>query len=200
MKFQTTLQKLRNAGACIHGYNQLVRYLQGKEFTEADRLLKRYISFRYCDQISVRTILESNGFDDALWALRCIDDTDGEIRKFAIWCARQVEHLMIDRRSVNALNVAERYANGLATNAELSAAWAAAWAAAGAAAEAAAGAAARAAAWDAARAAARAAARDAAWDAAWAAARAAAWAAAWAAAGAGMSADFARVVSAKEAQ
>ena len=46
MKFQTTLQKLRNAGACIHGYNQLVRYLQGKEFTEADRLLKRYISFR----------------------------------------------------------------------------------------------------------------------------------------------------------
>ena len=157
MKFQTTLQKLRNAGACIHGYNQLVRYLQGKEFTEADRLLKRYISFRYCDQISVRTILESNGFDDALWALRCIDDTDGEIRKFAIWCARQVEHLMIDRRSVNALNVAERYANGLATNAELSAAWAAAgaaaWAAAEAAAEAAAWAAAGAAAWESARAA-----------------------------------------------
>ena len=174
MKFQTTLQKLRNAGACIHGYNQLVRYLQGKEFTEADRLLKRYISFRYCDQISVRTILESNGFDDALWALRCIDDTDGEIRKFAIWCARQVEHLMIDRRSVNALNVAERYANGLATNAELSAAWAAAWAAAGAAA----GAAAEAAAWAAAGA------RAAAGAAAWAAAEAAAEAAAWAAAGA----------------
>ena len=171
MKFQTTLQKLRNAGACIHGYNQLVRYLQGKEFTEADRLLKRYISFRYCDQISVRTILESNGFDDALWALRCIDDTDGEIRKFAIWCARQVEHLMIDRRSVNALNVAERYANGLATNAELSAAWAAAWAAAGA----------GAAAW----AGARAAAGAAAWAAAGAGAWAAAGAAAWAAAGAG---------------
>jgi len=185
MKFQTTLQKLRNAGACIHGYNQLVRYLQGKEFTEADRLLKRYISFRYCDQISVRTILESNGFDDALWALRCIDDTDGEIRKFAIWCARQVEHLMIDRRSVNALNVAERYANGLATNAELSAAWAAAgagaaaWAAAGAAAEAAAeaaagaGAAAWAAAGAAAEAAARAAAGAAAGAAAWESARAA---------------------------
>ena len=181
MKFQTTLQKLRNAGACIHGYNQLVRYLQGKEFTEADRLLKRYISFRYCDQISVRTILESNGFDDALWALRCIDDTDGEIRKFAIWCARQVEHLMIDRRSVNALNVAERYANGLATNAELSAAWAAAGA--GAAAEAAAwaaagaGAAAEAAAGAGARAAAGAAARAAAGAAAGAAARAAAGAA-----------------------
>ena len=182
MKFQTTLQKLRNAGACIHGYNQLVRYLQGKEFTEADRLLKRYISFRYCDQISVRTILESNGFDDALWALRCIDDTDGEIRKFAIWCARQVEHLMIDRRSVNALNVAERYANGLATNAELSAAGAAAVAAAGA--GAAAVAAARAAAVAAAGAAARAAAEAAAWAAAGAAAGAAARAAAWAAAGA----------------
>ena len=112
---------------------------------------------------------------------------DRTLRLFACFCARQVWHLLRDERSRNAVVVAERHADGLATDEELKAAWTAAgtaaWTAAGTAAwEAAgtaAGTAARAAAWTAARAAARAAA----WDAAWAAARAAAWDAAWAAAG-----------------
>ena len=89
---------------------------------------------------------------------------DKNLRLFAVWCARQVEYLMADERSKNAINIAEKYANGEATNEELAAAWAAAW--------------------DAARAAARAAASDAAWSAAWDAsdaARAAAWDAARAA-------------------
>jgi len=59
--------------------------------------------------------------------------TDRELRKFAVWSARQVQHLMTDPRSVAALDVAERHADGLATDAELSAAWAAAGAAADAA-------------------------------------------------------------------
>jgi len=83
--------------------------------------------------------------------------TDRELRLFAVWSARQVQHLMTDARSLAALGVAERYANGEATDEELAAAgdaaWDAAWAAARAAAWAAAGAAARDAAWDAARAA-----------------------------------------------
>ena len=37
---------------------------------------------------------------------------------------------MTDQRSLDALDVAERYANGQATEKELSAAWVAAWAAA----------------------------------------------------------------------
>ena len=49
---------------------------------------------------------------------------------FAIWCARQVQHLMIDQRSIDAIDVAERYINGLATKEELSAAHDAAYAAA----------------------------------------------------------------------
>ena len=85
-----------------------------------------------------------------------------------------------DRRSWNAITVARRYLQRLATKEELDAAWdaagVAAWAAARAAARAAAGDAAWVAAW--------AAARDAAWDAARAAARAAAGDAARAAAGA----------------
>jgi len=128
--------------------------------------------------------------EDLMWVL-CRDDymTDRDMRLFAVWCAREALKLVDtpDERSINACNVAEKYANGEATDMELAAAWAAAgaaaWAAARAAAGDAAGAAAGAAAWDAARDAAGAAARDAAraaaWDAAWAAAWAAAGAAAW---------------------
>ena len=48
--------------------------------------------------------------------------TDRELRLFAVWCARQVQHLMADERSVAALDVAERYATGEATELELDAA------------------------------------------------------------------------------
>ena len=87
---------------------------------------------------------------------------DRTLRLFAVWCARNTPladgrktgDLLTDPRSVKALGVAERHANGLATDKELAAARAAA---AGAAARAAAGDAAWYAAGDAARAA---------WDAA----------------------------------
>jgi hypothetical protein len=62
--------------------------------------------------------------------------SDRELRLFAVWCARQVQHLMNDPWSVAAIDVAERYANGEATDADLDAAWSAAsnaaWAAVGA--------------------------------------------------------------------
>ena len=118
--------------------------------------------------MSFLTILESNELDDTLWCLRAApDDWMSNFRMYAIWCAKQVEHLMVDERSKNALVVAQNHALGLATDNELEAAARAAWAAAGDAARAA-GDAARAAAW---------AAWDAAGAAAWDAARAAAWAA-----------------------
>ena len=114
---------------------------------------------------------------DKLWVVCREELIDARtLRLFAVWCARQVEHLMTDERSKNALVVAERFANGHATSEELDAACTAAWAAAVAAAWDAAWNAAVAAAWDAAWNAAR----NAAWDAAWNAA----WAAAWNATGA----------------
>ena len=177
---KTTLNKIRAHSPCVTGWNKLLKNL-GK--TKADD-----------EPLALTTILESNGFDDALWCLRAVDGHQREMRLFAVECARSVQHLMTDKRSIDALDVSERYANGLATQAELDAAWdaasdaarAAAWDAASDAASDAA----RAAAWDAASDAARDAASDAARAAAWAAARAAAWdaasdaawAAAWAAA------------------
>jgi hypothetical protein len=162
---KTTLNQIRAKSPCQSGWTKLLAYL-GK--TKADD-----------EPISIATILDSNGLDDALWCLQAVKGRDREIRLFGVWCARQVQHLMTDPRSIAALDVAERFANGEATQYELNAAARdAARDASDAARDAASDAArdARAAAW----AAAWAAASDAAWaasDAAWAAASDAAWAA-----------------------
>lgn len=113
----TTLNAIRAQSPCSDGWEKLLRTL-GK--TKADD-----------EPVSIVQILDSNGLDDALWCLRAVVGCDREIRLYAVWCARQVEHLMTDQRSKDALNVAERFADGKATDVELAAARAAAWAAAG---------------------------------------------------------------------
>ena len=89
------------------------------------------------EPLSYATIARINGIDDALWCCRAEPKYKKHWRLFAVWCARQVEHLMTDQRSRNALDVVERHAHGEATDAELVAAWDAAGAAAMAAARAA---------------------------------------------------------------
>ena len=121
-KFEVTLADLRRAGACFEGYNKLVRSIQGREFSKEDKARESYIRFRHDAPIPLTAILESNGLDDALWSLRCVPGAERDTRLFAVWCARQVEHLMTDQRSKDALNVAERFANGEATEEELAAA------------------------------------------------------------------------------
>ena len=146
---KTTLNKIREHSPCAQGWAKLLATLNKTKADDEDVLFL--------------TILESNGLDDALWCLRSTPEYNRDSRLFAVWCARQVQHLMTDERSLNALDVAERYADGLANSEELAAAQDAAWDAS------------RDAARAAERAAAQAAARDTAWDAAWAAAWAAAW-------------------------
>jgi len=81
-------------------------------------------------QFPLADILESNDLDDTLWCLRCLPEYNSLRRKFAVWRARQVKHFMTYERSRNALDVAWRHSDGLATDEELAAAWDAAWAAA----------------------------------------------------------------------
>jgi hypothetical protein len=165
-----TLKALRKAGACVDGYNKLVCHISGKTF---DPERETYIRFKHDEPINVSTILESNGFEDAIWATRCVSGAERDLRLYAVWRARQVQRLMTDPRSIRAIDTAERYANGKATDAELADAWEDARAAARAATWAATWAAAQAAAWTAAQNAARAAAWADAWEDARDAARAA---------------------------
>ena len=172
----TTLNRIREHDPCVEGWKKLLQHL-GK--TEADD-----------EPLPFSVIVESNGIKDALWACRTVPEHDREWRLFAVWCARQVQHLMTNQRSHDAINVAERFALGAATKNELDAAFEAAWSAArGAACDAARGAT-WSAAWSAARDAAQDAAQDAAWFAAFDAARGAARSA--------QTAQFLRVVTETE--
>ena len=131
-----------------------------------------------CETVTELWLRDDLRPDWRIW-LACRVLPDNVLRKFACRCVREVWNLLADERSRNAVEVAERHADGLATDEELAAASAAARDAARAAVGCAAGYAAGYAAWHAASAPAWYAARAAAWDAAWSAAWDAAWSAAW---------------------
>lgn len=119
IKFEVTLSSLREAGACYDGYSKVVRALQGAKFEDEDYCRNSYIRFVYKKPISILSILKSNGLKDALWALRCVPGIDRDARLFIVWCGRQVQHLITDKRAIEALNIAERFAIGTATEDEL---------------------------------------------------------------------------------
>jgi hypothetical protein len=106
---KTTLNKIREHQPCKDGWTELLKHL-GK--VRADDV-----------ELDLLTIFESNGLDDALWCLRAVDGRDKEKRLMAVAFAREVQHLMTDPRSIVALDVAERFANGEATQEELRAAY-----------------------------------------------------------------------------
>ena len=69
---------------------------------------------------------------DIIWLLcRKKFMSDRDMRLFAVWCARESFKLQesVDERSVNAVNMAEKFATGECTENDLSAARAAAWSA-----------------------------------------------------------------------
>ena len=123
------MNAIRKHQPCTDGWEKLLKHL-GK--TGADD-----------EPLSLLTTLESNGFDDTLWCFRAVDGFEKEKLLLAITYAREVEHLM-PAESKKALDVFERYANGLVTQEEFETARETARAAGGAAARVAAAAAARA--------------------------------------------------------
>ena len=110
MQLTTTLNRIKAHNPCSNGWKKLLKNL-GK--TVADD-----------EPLPFSVILDSNGLEDALWCCRTALEYDRVWRLYTIWCARQIQRLMTDQRSLNALDVAERHANGQATDEELSAAWA----------------------------------------------------------------------------
>ena len=130
---QTTFRKLHDAGACKERYRFLAKALGGIKAYGRDT------------PITLLQILNINGLDDALWALRACPDSE----KFAgLLACDYAEHVLPifetrypdDYRPRKTIETSRKYVNGEATDAELSAARYAAWGVA------------RDAAWDAARA------------------------------------------------
>lgn len=104
----TTLNRIQKCGPCSEGW---VKGLAAAGKIEPDD-----------DPISYEAILDAVGLEDALWCCRAEPALNNQWRLFAVWCARQVQHFMIDPRSVKALDVAELHAIGQATDSDLAAA------------------------------------------------------------------------------
>jgi hypothetical protein len=115
---KTTLNEIRKHHPSNASWEKLLRHLNK---TAPDD-----------EPLPLLTVLELNGLEDALWCFRAVEGFDREKRLLAVAFAREVEHLMLDAAK-SALDVAERFANGLATKEELAQARAAAYAAADAA-------------------------------------------------------------------
>lgn len=101
--FYTSLNKIWAQGPCNRGWETLLNYL-GK--TEADD-----------EPLSFHSILQSNGLDDAIWALQSIEAP--EVRMFAIRSIRQRFPIINNSRIEWALDTAELYTAGLADDADL---------------------------------------------------------------------------------
>lgn len=117
----TTLNRLREAGACTERYQHLLRALGGP-------------SFHHEEPINLLTILEHNGVEDCLWALcATAENCDQVARLMACDFAEAVLPIFErdypdDRRPRVAIETARRFARAECTADELAAARTAAWA------------------------------------------------------------------------
>lgn len=102
----TTLNIIRKANPCgitprvdgtLYGLRKLMAFL-GKTKTDD------------CP-IDFATIVASNGVSDAAWCLEATRGCEHEVLLFKIWCARQLEPLIVDPRSLEALQIAEKVAS-----------------------------------------------------------------------------------------
>lgn len=74
--------------------------------------------------------MENVSYSDRLWvSLRSSLVSEKLMRLFAVWCCRQVQHLLKDPRSVAAVDSAEKFAHGKISSEELASAAQAAYAA-----------------------------------------------------------------------
>jgi hypothetical protein len=104
----TTLNRVYARHPCDSGWN---RGLAAANKTEADD-----------EPLTYTEIFDVLGFYYALWCCRAEPQYDGIWRRYAVWCCRRVQYAVTDDRLINALDVAERHANELATDEELVAA------------------------------------------------------------------------------
>ena len=121
-----TLNQIAAKNPCSSGWAKILHArgkiddTQLKQFLAAGIVPENYSKLADDEAFPLSLALESNGLNDTLWALRCLPNDFRLWRKYMVWCARKVQHLMKDQRSINALDVAWRHSDGLATDEELS--------------------------------------------------------------------------------
>jgi len=101
----TTLSRIRAASPCSEGW---VGILSAVGKTAADDEPLTYASF-----------INTNGLSQAIWAFRAEPEKAGVWRGFVLSLLREVQSLIVDSRSIEAVKTLARHANGEATNDEL---------------------------------------------------------------------------------
>jgi len=71
----------------------------------------------------ITAILDCSGLSDAIWALRACDCSEKDARLFGVWLARQAQPDEPNEKAIIAIETAEKFADGDATEDELWAAW-----------------------------------------------------------------------------
>lgn len=90
---KTTLKAMYAHNPSESGWKRLLEYLNKTTPDDAP--------------LSLLTILDISGIDDALWALRAVEGYDREKYRYTMWCALQLTHYVVA--------VAERCARRLVT-------------------------------------------------------------------------------------
>ena len=101
-----TLAKIKKHRPCHDGWERILA-AQGPDMNREWPLVEAF---------------QSNFLEDVLWALRCLPEHSRLWRKYAVWCVMQVDHLLPDQRSMDALDIAWSHSDCWATDAELAAA------------------------------------------------------------------------------
>ena len=100
----TTLNKIHACNPCSKGWEAGLA-AAGKSIPDNE-------------PITYEQILSAVGIKNALWCCRAESQHSKLWQRYAIWCANQVRHLMTDQRSIDAIDVAARYVDGKAPDAE----------------------------------------------------------------------------------
>ena len=94
----TTLNDIWDCGPCEPGWDTLLKYLNKTALDD--------------EPLPLSVIIDSNGLSHAIWCLQAVQGTDRDARLFAVWCAKQSQHLLTHAWSRQAINMAERFATG----------------------------------------------------------------------------------------
>ena len=124
----TSLKQIASHNPCFDGWVNIlfgqgvITEQQKEEFTKVYAVPDSYSRNASNDKFPLSKALESNSLNDVLWACRFLTKDPQHtkmIRKFSVWCARQVEHLSKIETTKALLDLTDSYLDGLSTGEEL---------------------------------------------------------------------------------